>query len=104
VLEHLRHLHEKITLMWADGGCAGSLVAWAMTELQLTLQIVKRSDGITGFVVLPHRWCVERTLSWIFQRRRCVRDYERLPGHHETIVKWAMIILTGRRLARTSWD
>jgi hypothetical protein len=78
---------------WRLRGQPGRL---AMTELQLTLQIVKRSDGITGFVVLPHRWCVERTLSWIFQRRRCVRDYERLPGHHEAIVKWAMIILMGR--------
>ncbi|MBT2458463.1 transposase [Streptomyces sp. ISL-86] len=64
------------------------------------LEIVKRSDDMTGFVVLPRRWVVERTLSWIFQRRRCVRDYERLPEHHEAMVHWSMIILMRRRLAR----
>lgn len=38
---------------------------------------------MTGFVVLPRRWAVERTLAWITRHRRCVRDYERLPAHHE---------------------
>jgi transposase len=100
-LEYMRLLHERIILVWADGGYAGKLVDWAREKLQLTLQIVKRSDDSKGFVVLPRRWVVERTLSWIFQRRRCVRDYERLPQHHEAMVKWSMIILMGRRLARS---
>jgi transposase len=43
---------------------------------------------------------VERTLAWITRHRRTVRDYERLPGHHETYVYWAMIIVMTRRLAR----
>jgi transposase len=101
-LEHLRELFATITLIWADGGYAGRLVTWAKHQLHLTVQIVKRSDDTHGFVVLPRRWVVERTLSWIFQRRRCVRDYERLPEHHEAMVKWAMIKLMARRLARTS--
>jgi hypothetical protein len=29
-----------------------------------------------------------------------VRDYERLPAHHETYIYWAMIIVMTRRLAR----
>jgi hypothetical protein len=33
--------------------------------------------------------------------RRTVRDYERLPEHHETIVYWAITITMTRRLART---
>jgi transposase len=100
VLEHLREVFDSIILVWADGGYAGRLVGWAKEKLQLTLQIVKRTDDVAGFVVLPRRWVVERTLSWIFQRRRCVRDYERLPEHHEAMVKWAMIMLMARRLAR----
>ena len=44
----------------------------------------------------------ERTLAWITRCRRTVRDYERLTGHHETIVHWAMIITMSRRLARRS--
>jgi transposase len=42
---------------------------------------------------------VERTLSWLMRNRRLVRDYERLPESHETMVKWAMIGLMTRRLA-----
>jgi len=73
-------------------GNAGKLVTWAKTKLKprLTLQVVKRTEQHT-FVVLPRRWVVERTFSWITRARRTVRDYERLPGHHETMVYWAMI-------------
>ena len=38
------------------------------------------------FKVLPRRWVVERTLLWITWHRRTVRDYERLPGRHETYI------------------
>jgi transposase len=98
----LREWYERITLVWADGGYAGKLVDWARENLQLTLEIVKRSDDVKGFVVLPRRWVVERTLSWISQHRRCVRDYERLPEHHEAMVLWSMTILMRRRLARVN--
>lgn len=96
----LHELFDGITLIWADGGYAGRLVDWAAEHLGYKLEIVRRSDDMTGFVVLPRRWVAERTLSWIFQRRRCVRDYERLPEHHEAMVHWSMIILMRRRLAR----
>ncbi|MFB9678346.1 transposase [Streptosporangium vulgare] len=77
-------------------------MTWAQKHLRLTVEIVKSSDDVSGFVVLPRRWVVERTLSWICQRRRCVRDYERLSEHHEAMVLWAMIIFMGRRLARSA--
>jgi transposase len=41
---------------------------------------------------------VERTLAWIARHRSCVRDYERLPAHHEAMVRWSMIRITSRRL------
>ena len=93
-----------VKLAWADGGYAGKLVTWAKTKLKprLTLQIVKRPDDLHTFQVLPRRWVVERTLAWITRHRRTVRDYERLPAHHETIVYWAMIIIMTRRLARNA--
>jgi len=61
---------------------------------------VKRPDDLHTFKVLPRRWVVERTLAWITRHRRTVRDYERLPAHHETYIYWAMIIVMTRRLAR----
>jgi hypothetical protein len=51
-------------------------------------------------VLPPHHRVVERTFAWISKHRRSVRDYERLPEHHEAMVKWAMIALMGPRPAR----
>lgn len=91
-----------ISLVWADAGYAGRLVTWAGTVLHLVVEIVKRCDDLTGFHVLPRRWVVERTFAWISKRRRCVRDYETLPEHHEAMVHIAMIMTMSRRLARTT--
>jgi transposase len=102
LLWNLKKAFPTIRLAWADGGYAGKLVTWAKTALKLTLAIVRRPDDLHTFQVLPRRWVVERTLAWITRCRRAVRDYERLPAHHETIVYWAMIITMTRRLARTS--
>jgi transposase len=98
--ERLTTSFHRIRLIWADGGYAGKLVDWTRATFKITLQIVKRSDSTSGFVVLPRRWVVERTLAWITRHRRCVRDYERLPRHHETMVRWSMIRLTSKRLAQ----
>lgn len=86
LLERLRKTYFSVRLLWADGGYAGRLVDWAAEKLQLTLDIVKRTDDTTGFVVLPRRWVVERTLSWLMRSRRLVRDYERLPAMHEAMM------------------
>ena len=96
----LRRAFPTITLAWADGGYAGKLVSWAKTALHLTLGLVRRPDDLHTFQVLPRRWVVERTLSWITRHRRTVRDYERLPARDETYVYWSMIIVMTRRLAR----
>jgi putative transposase len=54
----------------------------------------------TGFQVLPRRWVVERTFSWIDQNRRMSKDYERLCASGEAFVYAAMSRLMLRRLAR----
>ncbi|MFJ8547308.1 IS5 family transposase [Streptomyces sp. NPDC093586] len=99
LLEQLRKVHFSIRLVWADGGYAGRLVDWAAENLQLTLEIVRRTDDATGFVVLPRRWVVERTLSWLMRSRRLVRDYETLSAMHEAMVLWSMTMLMSGRLA-----
>ena len=89
-----------VSLIWGDGGYAGQLVTWAAGTLHRTVQIVKRPDNLHTFQALPRRWVVERTFGWIMKYRRCVRDYERLPEHHETYLYWSMITIMGRRVAR----
>jgi transposase len=75
-------------------------VRWARAVLALTVTIVKRTDDLAGFQVIPRRWVVERTLAWISKHRRCVRDYETLPEHAEAMIYIAMIMTMSRRLAR----
>jgi putative transposase len=90
----------RVRHVWADGGYAGHLVEVAATAFKISMQIVRKLAGQIGFTVLPRRWVVERTLSWITRCRRTVRDYERLPEHHAAIVQWSMVIIMTRRLAR----
>lgn len=68
----------------------------------MTLKTVSRPRGAKGFVVLPRRWKVERTLGWIMKARRNVRDYECLPQHSEAHLTWALITLMTRRITRGS--
>lgn len=99
VLDRARMKMPSIALVWADGGYAGKLVAFAWHYLRIVLEIVKKPEDQRGFEVLPRRWVVERTLSWISRCRRLSKDYERLPAHAEAMVKWSMIGLMTRRLA-----
>jgi putative transposase len=87
-----------VQLVRADGGYAGGLVEWTKRVCQWVLEIVKRSDGMKGFVVLPRRWVVERSLAWLTRCRRLVRDFEGLLEVSKSWVYVASIRLMLRRL------
>lgn len=70
------------------------------TPLNLTIKTVSRLKDTSGFVVLPRRWVVERSLAWMMHARQHARDDERLIQHCETLITWAAITLMTRRLAR----
>jgi transposase len=64
---------------WADGGSNAWQVEAAVAKVPLLrMEIVKRSDNIKRFVVLPRRWVVERTFSWFGRNRRLAKDFENL--------------------------
>lgn len=102
VLERARNRYARLKLIWADGGYAGKLVAWTEQNCGWDLEIVKRSDDLKGFHVLPRRWVVERTFGWLGRYRRMSKDYEFHPETSETMVHVAMINLMVRRLASTT--
>ncbi|WP_461158119.1 IS5 family transposase, partial [Saccharopolyspora tripterygii] len=87
LLARLRYLCPSVRHLWADSGYTGTLIDWARTLFGISIEIVAKLAGQTGFVVLHRRWVVERSLAWINQHRRCVRDYERRPEHHEAMVR-----------------
>ncbi|TQE34485.1 hypothetical protein Sipo8835_15400 [Streptomyces ipomoeae] len=59
-----------------------------------------RPEGAKGFVLLPRRWVVERSLAWWLHARRNARDYETRPEHSEAMLTLAAITLMTRRLTR----
>ncbi|MFE7076922.1 IS5 family transposase [Streptomyces sp. NPDC057620] len=100
VLFRLRLMHPEITIVWADRAYAGTLVDWAKSYLHLTIKTVSRPKGAQGFVILPRRWVVERSLAWWLHARRNVRDYETRPEHSEAMLTLAAVTLMTRRLTR----
>lgn len=100
LLGQVADVHHRLELVWADGGYTGSLVEHCLAAFALVLAIVKRSDDMRGFVVLPKRWIVERLFAHLMRSRRLVRDFERRTASAEAMVYWSMTLLMTRRLAR----
>ena len=64
----------------------------------LKTEIVKRSDQVKGFVVLPKHWIVERTIAWLNRCRRLAKDWENLNRKGLAFVRLASIRLMLRKL------
>ena len=88
----------RLKLIWADGAYGGDLVEWVKRFFGWALEIVKRPKDQKGFVVLPRRWVVERTLGWLGRYRRLSKEYEERPESEEAIILIAMINLMVHRL------
>ncbi len=103
VLKHVLQMGLKVsrlTTIWVDGGFDGvPFMHWVMDFCRWIVQVVLRPKEHKGFVLLPKRWVVERTLGWLMGCRRLVRDYELLPETSETLIYLAMIRIMVRRLA-----
>lgn len=85
--------------VFADGGYAGPQLRKMLRKIcKWTLEIIKRSDAIKGFEVLPRRWVVERTFAWLGRNRRLTKDFEKT----ESTTTWllmASVQLITRRIA-----
>jgi transposase len=66
------------------------------------VEIVKRSDHAKGFVLLPKRWVVERTLAWPNRCRRLAKEWKCLNRKARAFLLLASIRLMVRRLARNT--
>ncbi len=103
VFEQLKPLQQpRLAVVWADGKYHNyALYAWLARQRSIAwrLEIVSRPEGAKGFVLLPRRWVVERTFSWLGRWRRMSRDYEHLSSSSECMVRLASIGRMLRRLA-----
>ena len=100
LLASARDLVPWLRHVFADAGYAGDKLKDALANRgEWTIEIVKRSDTAKGFVLLPRRWVVERTLAWLNRNRRLAKDVERTIESAATWLYIASVKLMSRRLA-----
>lgn len=90
--------------LYADGGYQGPAFRTALHRVlrRIDVKIVKRSDRANGFVVLPKRWIVERTIGWLNRCRRLAKDWENLNRKALAFLRLASIRLMLRKLCNPS--
>ena len=116
LLEETKELFPRMAHLWLDAGYNGKekgkdwvekVLGWAAEIVKRPRRWVRVPEGEEpppypkGFIVLPRRWVVERSFSWIGQNRRMSKDYERVPESGEAFIYVAMTRLMVRRLARS---
>lgn len=104
LLSTLFGLFPFLKKLFADGGYQGPQFQQALAKAlpHLIAEIVKRSDQVKGFKVLPKRWIVERTFAWLGRCRRLAKDFENLTRTALTFLKLASIRLMLRRLCNSA--
>jgi transposase len=101
VLRNIRDRYPFLTHIFADGGYAGEKFADTLAQSgNWSIEIIKRSDTAKGFVLLPRRWVVERTLAWLSRNRRLAKDFERTIESATAWLFLASVQLLARKLAR----
>ncbi len=100
LLATLFGMYPFLKKLFADGGYQGPEFQKALTRIlpQLKTDIIKRSDQAKGFVALPRRWVVERTIAWLNRCRRLAKDWENLNRKALAFLRLASIRLMLRKL------
>jgi transposase len=93
-------LHPFLKKLFADAAYQGAGFRDALARVlpNIGTEIVKRSDHAKGFVVLPRRWVVERTIAWLNRCRRLAKDWENLNRKALAFLRLASIRLMLRKL------
>lgn len=93
---------KRLRKIWVDGAYPAEwLEEWVRGLKQtykIDLESTTNKEG-KGFQVVPWRWAVERTFSWLLNDRRHSRDYERLTVNSAAMIQISMIRLLLNRLA-----
>jgi transposase len=100
LLATLFGMYPFLKKLFADGAYEGPAFHKSLAKIlpHLETEIVKRSDQTKGFVVLPRRWIVERTIAWLNRCRRLAKDWESLNRKALAFLRLASIRLMLRKL------
>jgi len=99
VIERAALEHSYLQKIWADGAYHGRVLDELQARTNIEIEIVKRTDDMQGFVVLPQRWIVERTFGWFERFRLLSREYERTTTSSRDDIFHAMCMVMCKRLA-----
>jgi transposase len=90
--------------LFADSAYAGPVFHDGLAGVipDIVIEIVRRCDQVKGFVVLPNRWIVERTIGWLNRCRRLAKDWENLNHNALAFLRLASIRLMLRKLCNPS--
>ena len=104
VMATLFGLYPFLTKLYADGGYQGPQFREGLRRVarSINIEIVKRSDQAKGFLVLPKRWVVERTIAWLNRCRRLAKDWECLNRSARAFLRWASVRMMLRRLCQVA--
>jgi transposase len=101
VLALIRRAFPWLRHVFADAAYAGDKLKQALARLGTwVIEIVKHSDTAKGFVLLPRRWVVERTIAWLNRNRRLAKDFEATIESATVRLYIASVKLLARRLER----
>ena len=90
--------------LFADSAYQGRAFQTALASVlpRLETEIIKRPRGAKGFVALPKRWIVERSIGWLNRCRRLAKDWENLNISALIFLRLASIRLMLRKLCNSS--
>jgi transposase len=97
LLDQATTVYPTLTKTWVDAGFKNKLVEHG-AKLGVDVEVVTKDPQVKGFSVVKRRWVVERTLGWVMQHRRLVRDYEARPDNSASMITIAMIDNLAKRL------
>jgi transposase len=90
LLDQAATTYPTLAKTWVDAGFKTTVIEHGAT-LGIDVDVVTKDPAIKGFSVVKRRWVVERTLGWLMQHRRLVRDYETHPHNSASMITLAMI-------------
>jgi transposase len=97
LLDQTSAKYPTVTKTWVDAGFKVKAVEHG-AALGIDVEIVNKEPLVKGFNVVKRRWVVERTIGWLMQHRRLVRDHEARPENSASMITLAMIDNLAKRL------
>jgi putative transposase len=92
-------LYPRLEVAYGDGRYNNrTLQRWlGQQQARYRVETVQRPQGAQGFVLLPKRWVVERTLAWLGRYRQLSKEYDYEPKVSESWVQVSALHLMLRR-------